>query len=220
MEPGNPLLDDYFLRQTGKSNPAVCFVGTASGDSEIYIKRFYAAFRKRRCRPTHLSLFKPPRDIEAFVFSQDAIYVGGGNTKSLLALWRDWKLDRILRQAWTRGIVLGGISAGSICWFEQGLTDSLTGSLTPLDCLGLLKGSNCPHYDGEAARRPAYRTCVGSGRILPGLAADDGVAFHFIGRKLRHVVASRPKAKAYRLSRHGGTFQEEVLLPTFLGEKF
>src|SRR4051812_10598830 len=114
MEPGNPLLDEYLLKQTGKSRPSVCFVGTASGDAPDYILRFYAAFTKLRCNPTHLSLFKPHQDLESFVLSQDAIYVGGGSTKSLLALWRDWELDRILRKAWTRGIVLGGLSAGSI----------------------------------------------------------------------------------------------------------
>lgn len=219
MEPDNPLLDEYFLRQTGKSNPSVCFVGTASGDAPDYILRFYAAFTKLRCRPTHLSLFRPPMDLEAFVLAQDAIYVGGGNTKSLLALWRDWGLDRILRRAWARGIVLGGLSAGSICWFEEGLTDSITGKLTPLACLGFLKGSNCPHYDGEAGRRPAYTGYIGTGEMKPGLAADDGVACHFVGSELRHVVSSRPNARAHRVFRHGGTFHEERLRPRYLGRK-
>lgn len=219
MEPDNLLLDEYFLRQTGKRHPLVCFVGTASGDSQDYILRFYSAFAKLPCRPSHLSLFRPPADLEAFVLSQDAIYVGGGNTKSLLALWRDWGLDRILRKAWANGTVLGGLSAGSICWFQEGLTDSLTGKLTPLDCLGLIKGSNCPHYDGEPQRRPAYTGYIGSARMKPGLAADDGAAFHFIGTELRHVVSSRPTANAYRVFRRDGRFQEEVLRPRYLGRK-
>jgi peptidase E len=219
MEPENPLLDEYFLRQTGKSNPSVCFVGTASGDAQDYILRFYTAFTKQRCRPTHLSLFRPPREIESFVLGQDAIYVGGGNTKSLLALWRDWGLDRMLRRAWARGIVLGGLSAGSICWFQEGLTDSITGRLTPLACLGFLKGSNCPHYDGEPGRRPAYTGYIGGGKMKPGLAADDGVAFHFVGTELRHVVSSRPEAKGYRVLRRGGTFREEMLAPRYLGRR-
>lgn len=219
MEPGNPLLDRYFLEQTGKTNPSICFVGTASGDSQDYVARFYAGFGKLKCKPAHLSLFRPPPDIASFVFSQDAIYVGGGNTKNLLALWRDWKLDRLLRQAWARGIVLGGLSAGSICWFQQGLTDSFAGRLTRLDCLGWLGGSNCPHYDGEAERRPAYRRLVAAGRMVPGLAADDGVALHFIGTELRHVVSSRPKARAYRVSGRGRRIHEEELMPKYLGKR-
>ena len=116
MEPDNPLLDEYFLAQTGKPEPAVCFLPTASGDADGYVVRFYAAFMKLRCQPSHLSLFEPPKNLEAFVLSQDAIYVGGGNTKNMLALWQEWKLDRILRKAWRQGVVLGGISAGSVCW--------------------------------------------------------------------------------------------------------
>jgi dipeptidase E len=219
MEPGNPLLDEYLLKQTGKSRPSVCFLGTASGDSPDYISRFYAAFAKLNCKPSHLSLFRDLPDIESFLLSQDAIYVGGGNTKSLLALWREWGVDRVLRKAWTRGIVLGGLSAGSICWFDQGLTDSLTGRLRPLPCLGFLRGSNCPHYDGEAERRPAYTRFIRAGKMLPGLAADDGVAFHFVGSKLRHIVSSRPNARAYRVFGNGTKFREELLLPRYLGRK-
>ena len=217
MEPDNLLLDEYLLKQTGKANPSVCFLGTATGDAPDYVLRFYAAFTKLKCRPSHLSLFKPHEDLESFILSQDAIYVGGGSTKSLLALWRDWGLDGILRKAWTRGVVLGGLSAGSICWFQEGLTDSITARLTPIPCLGFLKGSNCPHYDGEPKRRPAYTHFIGTGEMMPGLAADDGVAFHFVGAKLRHVVSSRPKAKGYRVLRQGGHSLEEELVPRYLG---
>jgi len=217
MEPDNPLLDEYFLAQTGKRRPSVCFVPTASGDAEGYLLKFYAAFSKLDCRPCHLSLFRPPRDLGAFVLSQDAIYVGGGNTKSLLALWRDWGLDRIFRKAWRRGIVLGGISAGSICWFEQGLTDSFPGRLAPLGCLGFLKGSNCPHYDGEPKRRPAYQRLIAQERMLAGIAADDGVALHYIGQKLARVVSSRPKAAAYRVRAFDRTAREEKVVARHLG---
>jgi peptidase E len=156
--------------------------------------------------------------LEAFVLSQDAIYVGGGNTKSLLALWREWKLDRILRKAWQAGIVLGGISAGSICWFEEGLTDSIPGRLTVLPCLGLLSGSNCPHYDGEKNRRPVFQRLVSKGRMKAGVASDDGVALHFVGRKLARVVSSRPAAAAYTVRRAGTTVEEIKIAPTFLGK--
>jgi dipeptidase E len=217
MEPRNPLLDLYFLKQTGKRRPRVCFVPTASAESESYIRRFYRAFKKLSCRPTHLSLFHPPTNLEALVLSQDALYVGGGNTKSMLAVWREWELDRILRKAWHQGVVLGGISAGSICWFEEGLTDSIPGRWTVLPCLGFLPGSNCPHYDGEPGRRPAYRRAVARGDISGGLAAEDGVALHFIGRKLYRVVSSRPNAAAYRLGRTGKHVKAQRIVPVYLG---
>jgi len=131
-----------------------------------------------------------------------------------MALWREWGLDAILREAWRAGIVMAGISAGSICWFEQGLSDSvIPNALAPLDCLGFLPGSNCPHYDGEADRRPVYRRCVREGTLKPGFAADDGAALHFAGTDLNAVVSSRPEARAYAV-RWNGAEIEEVALPT------
>src|SRR3989338_5631292 len=119
MEPDNPLLDEYVLRRTGKSDPRICFVPTASGDSPDYVRRFYLAFRRFQCWPSHLPLWNPPTaDLRSFVSDKDVIYVGGGNTKGMLALWRAWGLDAIFREAWERGAVLAGISAGAICWFE------------------------------------------------------------------------------------------------------
>lgn len=219
MEPDNPLLDEYFLKQTGKRSPAVCFVPTATGDADGYIVRFYAAFGKLKCRPCHLSLFRPPKDLSDFVLSQDAIYVGGGNTKNLLALWREWGLDKILRKAWRQGTLLGGISAGSICWFEQGLTDSIPGRLSVLPCLGFLKGSNCPHYDGETQRQSSYRRFIARGSLSAGIAADDGVGLHFMDRTLVHVVSSRPDAAAYRVRKVGGKAEQERISAHYLGKR-
>ena len=219
MEPDNPLLDEYFLSQTRKRRPSVCFVPTAAGDADGYIVKFYAAFNKLRCKPTHLSLFRAPEDLEGFVLSQDAIYVGGGSTKNLLSLWREWRLNRILRRAWREGVLLGGISAGSICWFEQGLSDSVPGKLTVLPCLGFLAGSNCPHYDGEPKRRPTYRRLIARGKMANGIAADDGVALHFVGRRLARVVSSRPDASAFRVRRVGNKASEERIAPDYLGRK-
>lgn len=200
MEPENPLLDLYILNQAGKSNPKICYVPTASGDADICIKWFYDFFKQQVCQPSHLSLFKPPtRDLEGFLLDKDIIYVGGGNTKNLLALWKEWHLDTFMRKAWEQGIVLAGISAGSICWFEEGVTDSYGDKLEPLKCLGFLKGSNCPHYDGEADRRPAYQQFVTSHQIKPGIAADDGVAIHYIDQEISKIVSSRPNAKAYQV---------------------
>jgi peptidase E len=196
----NLLLLDYFLRQTGKPCPRVCFIGTAHGDNEAGRLRFYSGFSQFNCRPTHLPLFaRTPRDLDSFVLENDAIFVGGGNTRSLLAVWRDWGLDLILKKAWQQGIILGGASAGSICWFDHGITDSIDGPLTALKGLGFLAGSNCPHYDSEAQRRPTYQRLVGRGSVSPGWAADDGVGLHFINGELHSAVSSRPKAKAFRI---------------------
>ncbi len=160
----------------------------------------------------------PSGDWRDYVLSKDVIYVGGGNTRNLLTLWRDWTLDRIMREAWEQGIVMTGTSAGSICWFEDGLTDSIPGTLAPLQCLGLLKGSNCPHYDSESQRRSSYQQFVGSGQISPGIACDDGVALHFVNDNLHRVVSSRLSARAYRLTVEGNVTSEHELLPDYLGK--
>lgn len=208
----NLRLVRYFLAQTGRRKPKVAFIGTAHGDSEIGRLRFYAGFSQLECRPTHLPLFaRTPRDLESFVLDQDAIYVGGGNTRSMLAVWRDWGLDGYLRQAYDRGVVLGGASAGSICWFESGLTDSIAGPLTALPCLGFLPGANCPHYDSERLRRPTFTKLIARGAMPGGLAADDGAALHFIDGKLTCTVASMPRKKGYRVSRSGRGAVERAL---------
>ncbi|MEH7444382.1 Type 1 glutamine amidotransferase-like domain-containing protein [Bacillus sp. JJ1122] len=218
MEPDNPLLDLYILAQTKKQSPKVCFVPTASGDSENYISRFYNSFESHNCVPSHLSLFSPPsRDLEDFVMDKDVIYVGGGNTKNLIALWKDWSLDIILKKAWQDGIVMAGISAGSICWFEAGVTDSFGEGLEPLKSLGFLKGSNCPHYDGEADRRPTYQQLVSAGQLPGGFAADDGAALHFIDGELSKAVSSRRDARAYQVQLKEGSIKEEALFTEYLG---
>jgi dipeptidase E len=214
----NLLLVQYFLRQTRKKKPKVCFIGAASGDAEAYRLRFYAGFGRFGCILTHLPLFaRTPRDLESFVLEQNAIFVGGGNTRSMLAVWRDWGLDAHLRAAWERGVVLGGASAGAICWFEQGLTDSIAGPLTSLDCLGWLPGSCCPHYDSEPLRRPTYRRLVARGAIGDGVAADDGVALHYVDGKLVRAVASRRRAKAWRVRKSGPRAVEKALRTRYLG---
>jgi peptidase E len=216
----NLLLVRYFLAQTRKRKPKVAFIGAAHGDSDAGRLRFYAGFSRFECRPTHLPLFaRTPRDLESFVLEQDAIFVGGGNTKSLLAVWRDWGLDRHLRSAWERGVVLGGGSAGSICWFEHGVTDSIVGPLTALPCLGFLPGSNCPHYDSEPLRRPTFRKLVAGGMLPDGVAADDGVALHYIDGRLARVVSNRPRAKGYRVTRAGKRAVERRLATRYLGKK-
>lgn len=209
----NERIEKYILAVSEKTNPAVCFIPTASGESQSYIIQFYQTFSSYVCRPTHLSLFYPPTaDLQSFILSQDVIYVGGGNTKSMLALWREWHLDTILRKAWEQGIVLAGVSAGSICWFEEGVTDSIPGPLTRLPALGFLSGSNCPHYDGEKERRPTYHALIGSGAIQAGIAIDDYCAVHFVDTEIKTVIRAKATARAYRVSKAvDGTITEFAL---------
>lgn len=217
MEPDNLALDRYILAQTGASNPRICFLGQASAEHQDYLINFYRAFTDLEARPTHLSLFKPhTADIEDFIMSQDVIYVGGGNTKSMLALWREWGLDQILRKAADKGIILAGISAGAICWFEAGTTDSIPGEFRALPCLGYLPGSCSPHYDGEVERRSTLHRLIAFGAIMPGHAFEDGAAGHFIDGKLHAVVSSRPEARGYWVDRVDGQVQESPLPTRYL----
>jgi dipeptidase E len=223
MEPDNPLLDDHLLGLAWtvrrRERPRVCFVPTASGDSESYIAGFYAAFADRS-EATHLALFdRTVTDIEAVLLDQGAIYVGGGNTANMLAVWRVHGVDRALRRAWESGVVMAGISAGALCWFEAGTTDSFGPDLAVLsDGLGFLPGSHSPHYDGEARRRPLYQRLVAEGALPDGYAADDGAALVFRNTDLAEVVASRPAARGYRVVRGPTGEAMESELPTrYLG---
>jgi len=198
MDRASPL-DDFMLSLSGERRPQVCFVPTPAGDSDRAIAGFFEAFVPRECEPSCLRLFGTPEQPAERLATQDVIYVSGGNTANALALWRLHGVDRALREAWERGAVLGGVSAGANCWFECSVTDSFGPQLEPLqDGLALLRGSFCPHYDGEELRRPVYRRLVAEG-FAPGYAADDGAALHFLGAELREVVASRPGAQAYRV---------------------
>jgi dipeptidase E len=195
-------LFDHILGLTGKEKPRVLFVPTASADNDSYTVFFYDRFRGR-AEPSHLFTFPwPPDDLRELVLSQDAINVGGGNTANMLAIWRVHGIDTLMREAWESGIVLFGASAGMICWFEAGVTDSFGPQLDGMGCLGFLPGSACPHYDGEELRRPRYRELVDGG-FAEGLAADDGVGLHFVGTDLHEVVTCRPGAAAYRVTRDG-----------------
>ncbi len=212
-EPETLALERYVLSQARSWEPAVCFIPTANGDSDASVVRFYTVFTQLQCRPSHLLFFRrTPVDLRSYLLRQDVIYVGGGNTRSMLAVWREWGLPDILREAWESGIVLAGRSAGAICWFEQGVTDSLADQLLPLDCLGFLPGSCCPHYDGEAERRPSYHRLLLDNRIAPGIAIDDGVGVHFRGAEPYRIITPREKAAAYRVHVADGVVREDLLL--------
>ena len=192
-------------------------MGTASGDDPTYLGRYYDAYRSLECEPSHLALFRrTPADVRGVLLASDVIHVGGGNTRSMLSVWRHWGIDAALREAWERGIILCGSSAGAICWFEEGLTDSVEGKLTRMECLGFLSGSACPHYDGERERRPSFHDLISSGKMGNGLAIDDGVALHFVDRELQGVVSAREQARAYRVDLRDGGAVETILQPFIL----
>jgi len=218
MEPHNTRLDDFVLSLARRRRrPRVCFVGTATGDSDSYIRRFHEAFPPSRAAATHLTFFeRKVSDLKKFVMDQDVIYVGGGNTANMLAVWRLHDFDKVLRAAWNAGVVMAGISAGAICWFEDGLTDSFGVPTRALnDGLGFLRGARCPHYDGEKERRPVLLRLIKRG-FPPTLALDDGAAAHFVGRRLEEVVSSRPRARAMRVELIKGAVVERALSVRYL----
>ena len=216
MEPDNPLLDGFVLSLARRERPRVCFLATASGDADGYVASFYRAFAATTAGPTDLALFdRRVGDLRAFVLEQDVVYVGGGNTASLLAVWRAHGVDAILREALDAGAVLCGVSAGMNCWFEASTTDSFGSDLEPLhDGLGFVAGSACPHYDGEAQRRPLYHRLVAAAafRRLGGRRRRRA-ALRDAGT-LMEVVASREGARGYRVERRPDGAAIEQPLPT------
>jgi dipeptidase E len=219
MESGNPLLDDYALALCKRERPRVCFLPSASGDADHYVVRFYRAFRADRCEASHISLFRReqgPADLREHLLSQDLIYVGGGSVVSLLGVWRAHGIDSILREAWEAGVVLCGLSAGSLCWFEEAVS-GFHGPPRRVEGLGLLPYSNCVHYEPTSERRFAYHQLLRDG-MRSGYAAEDSAALHFVGRELSRVVASRPTARGYRLDAVGERVVEMRLTTAYLGD--
>lgn len=197
MEPDNLALDKYILDLTGKDRPKVCFLPQASAEAPSYVLRFYEAFVELDAKPSWLSLYNPVAlDFANKLLEQDVIYVGGGNTKTMLAIWREWGVDKILKQAIENGTVLAGISAGAICWFEDCVTDSVK-PLGTIKGLGFLEGCASPHYHGEADRRPKIFNLVQTGAMESCLAIDDSTAVHFIDGKMHQVVTSQKGVGAF-----------------------
>jgi dipeptidase E len=218
MESGNPLLDDYVLGLAPSARPRVCFLPSASGDADHYIVRFYRAFQASRCEPSHISLFRREQgacDFRSHLLSQDVIYVGGGSLISLLGVWRAHGIDSILREAWEAGVILCGLSAGSLCWFDEAVT-GFHGEPRQVQGLGFLPWSNCVHYEARGKRRESYRSFLLDG-MRPGYAGEDGSALHFKGLRLDRVVSSRPEARGWRLERRGDGIAETRLATAYLG---
>jgi dipeptidase E len=218
-EPRNPLLDDYILSLSPSTRPRILFLPTASGDPAAHLTAFIEAFGHKQCETEHLSLFRlgqDPRPVRERVLAADIVYVGGGSLLNLIAIWKAHGFDAILHEAWENGTALAGLSAGSMCWFEWGVTTS-TGAPAPAPGLGWLPGSNTVHYDGEPSRRPVYLDAVASGEIPGGFAVDDGVGLRFAGSELVEAVSSRPQARAFRVERDVDKAVETPLAVRFLG---
>ena len=209
--PDSPL-NRYVLGLARRSRPRICYVPTAGGDSLPAVAAFYRTCSALDCDATDLPLFaRSGEDVRAKLLAQDVIWVGGGNTANLLAVWRVHGVDSAMREAWETGIVLAGASAGMICWFEASITDSFGPQLAALDDgLGFLPGSACPHYDGEDRRRPVYREAVAAG-FPAGYAADDQVALRFDGAELTECVSARAGASAWRVALEDGEVVERAL---------
>jgi peptidase E len=220
MEPANPLLDDFVLGLARAKEPRILFLPTASGDATGQITAFQARYADRLCVPTYLSLFRmrdTRRTLAEIVLEQDIVYVSGGSMRNLLALWQAHGLDMLLIEAWRRGTVLAGLSAGAMCWFSGGITRS-SGPPEALAGLGLLDGSMTVHADGEPERLPVWLASVRAGVLAGGWAVDDGVGLLFRGRRLDRVVSSRPGAGAQRVDAIAGELVRHRLEPELLGD--
>ncbi len=205
----------YMASLTGKSRPRLCYLPTASADSESGTVRWFQTCAELDVIPyvqeSFISSYTMDRSWEDVFLSMDGIVVSGGNTLNQQAIWKVQGIDQVLRKAWDQGIVLGGASAGSLCWFEEGTTDSRPQEVTKIECLGFLKGSHSPHYDAEAARRPLYHELILSGQLKPGYACDNDAGIYFEDNEVRRVVHTRGDAHVYHVDRAGGRIVEERL---------
>ena len=192
--PGEGLIEKYILDQTEKNDPKICFIPTATGDNEAYKVNYYSTFSKLHCSPSHLDLFKRTPNLKDLILKQDIIFVGGGNTKSMLAVWKDWGLDILLKEAYEKGVIMSGVSAGAICWFDQGVTDSWAEDLKIMDCLGFIEGACCPHYDEEPQRKPSLNKFITEKALKSCYAVDGGCALHIEDEEeFKSVVFSKNK---------------------------
>ena len=198
--PGQGIIEQYILNQARKKRPKICFIPTATGDNEAYKVNFYSTFTKLSCEPTHLDFFKRTPDLKKLILNQNIIFVGGGNTKSMLAVWKEWKLDRILKEAYRNGIVMSGVSAGAICWFQNGITDSWASDLKIMPCLNFVRGTCCPHYDEEPERKPFVKELLDRKKVKKIYAVDGGVALHIKNEENFKSVVFRKTKSSYAVS--------------------
>ena len=210
----------YMAALTGKERPRLCFLPTASADRPDGIIAWFRNCASLDVQPfvqeSFIASYRQTQSWEEVLLSMDGIVASGGNTLNQQAIWKAQGIDAVLREAWDRGIVLGGASAGSLCWFEEGTTDSRPKELSIVQCLGFLKGSHAPHYDAEVQRRPHYQRLIATGAMQPGYACDNDAGIYFEDNEVRRVVATRPEAKVYHVTRVGDRAVERVLEPELI----
>jgi aminopeptidase N len=207
--PNHRKIEKYILELTGKEKPNVVFFPTASAENQAYIIQFYKCFTKMSCEPSHVTFFQRTPRLDSIINKADVIYVGGGNTKSMLAVWQEWKLDKLLLKAYNNGKILCGVSAGAICWFEQGITDSWASNLNVMDCLGFLPEMACPHYQEEKDRRPDVHKMLKQGKCGPGWAIDGGAAIHFNNGKYYKSIQFYSDSYVHYVSIKNGVVNED-----------
>ena len=207
--PNHRKIEKYILELTGKEKPNVVFFPTASAENQAYIIQFYKCFTKISCEPSHVTFFQRTPRLDSIINKADVIYVGGGNTKSMLAVWQEWKLDKLLLKAYNNGKILCGVSAGAICWFEQGITDSWASNLNVMDCLGFLPEMACPHYQEEKDRRPDVHKMLKQGKCGPGWAIDGGAAIHFKNGKYYKSIQFYSDSYVHYVSIKNGVVNED-----------
>ncbi len=198
-ENSSQLIEEYLLSISGKNYPKICFLPTATGDNDSYIVRFYSIFTRLKCIPIHIEFFKRTIDIENHIMDQDIIFVGGGNTKSMLAIWNDWGMSQLLKDAYNKGVIMSGVSAGAICWFTSGITDSWDNELRILPCLNFISGTCCPHYDEEPARIPYVKKMLLEEQLTNCISIEGGSAMHFIDGKPFKNVSFKNKKNTYEV---------------------
>ena len=193
------LIEEYLLSISGKNYPKICFLPTATGDNDSYIVRFYSIFTRLQCIPSHIEFFNRTIDIENHIMDQDIVFVGGGNTKSMLAIWNDWGMSQLLKEAYNKGVIMSGVSAGAICWFSSGITDSWDNELRILPCLNFISGTCCPHYDEEPARIPYVKKILLEEKVTNCISIEGGSAMHFIDGKPFKNVSFKNKKNTYEV---------------------
>ena len=193
------LIEKYILDLSHKQCPKICFLPTATGDDDAYIVRFYSIFTRLNCLPSHIEFFNRTPNIDKHIMEQDIVFVGGGNTKSMLSVWNDWGMGKILNNAYNNGVIMSGVSAGAICWFTRGITDSWENELRILPCLDFIGGTCCPHYDEEPSRIPYVKKILLEEKITNCISIEGGSAMHFIDGKPFKNVSFKNNKNTYNV---------------------
>ena len=199
---GNLKIEKHIISLARNDNPNVCFIPTATGDNDAYKVNFYSVFTQLGCNATHVDFFKRTIDLESHIANQDIIFVGGGNTKSMLAVWKDWGLDVILKEAYLNGVIMCGVSAGAICWFEKGISDSWAHDLAIIDCLGFVKGVCCPHYDEEPNRTPYVKKILEQHLIKDCIGIEGNCALHIKNDQIMHAINFGDDKNTFHIKLH------------------